>query len=56
MNEPRIVMDWSSLLGFDQAKPGTDVLKNAAKIGNKPCQSYRAFSAPDTQLKSRNNS
>jgi hypothetical protein len=39
-------LDWSKLLGFDQAKPGTDVLKNAAKIGSKPCESYRAFSAP----------
>lgn len=46
MNEPRIGMDWAKLLGFDQATPGTDVLKNAAKIGNKPCASYRAFSGP----------
>lgn len=49
MNEPRIGVEWSKLLGFDQAKPGTDVLKNAAKIGNKPCQSYQAFSAADPE-------
>ena len=45
MNAPRILVDWSKLLGFDQAEPGFDVLKNAAKIGNKPCRSYRDFSA-----------
>ena len=52
MSESKIIVDWSNLLGFDQAKPGTDVLKNAAKIGNKPCQSYRAFSASEPLLKS----
>lgn len=52
MKEVRIDVDWSKLLGFDQATPGSDVLKHAAKIGNKPCQSYRAFSAPDAGLKS----
>lgn len=54
MNEPRIDMDWAKLLGFDQAKPGTDVLKNASKIGNKPCAAYRAFSAsaPESPTKS----
>ena len=54
MNQPKIDMDWAKLLGFDQAKPGTDVLKNAAKIGNKPCQNYRAFTTaePETPTKS----
>jgi hypothetical protein len=46
MDKRELDLDWSKLLGFDQAKPGTDVLKNAAKIGSKDCQSYRAFSAP----------
>lgn len=43
MDKRIIDVDWSKLLGFDQAKPGTDVLKNAAKIGNKPCPVYRDF-------------
>ena len=46
MRTPKIDIDWSKLLGFDQAEPGTDVLKNASKIGNKPCAAYRDFSAP----------
>ncbi len=46
MRTPKITMDWSRLLGFDQVEPGTDVLKKAAKIGNKPCPSYRVFSMP----------
>jgi hypothetical protein len=37
MNPARIDLDWSKLLGFSQAKPGTDVLKNAPKIGSKQC-------------------
>jgi hypothetical protein len=49
MKEVRIGIDWANLLGFDQAKPGTDVLKYAAKIGNKPCASYRAFSAVEPE-------
>ena len=46
MSKIEIPLDWAKLLGFDQAKPGTDVLKTAAKIGNKPCPNYRAFYAP----------
>ena len=46
MSAPKVDIDWSKLLGFDQVEPGTDVLKNAAKIGNKPCPTYRDFSAP----------
>ena len=49
MKDVKVGIDWSKLLGFDQAKPGTDVLKNAAKIGNKPCESYRAFSAAEPE-------
>ena len=33
----QIQLDWSRLLGFDQAKPGSDVLREAAKVGTKPC-------------------
>ena len=33
----KIKLDWTRILGFDQAKPGTDVLKNAPKIGSKQC-------------------
>jgi hypothetical protein len=38
MAKPRILLDWKNLLGFNQAKPGTDVLKQAPKIGSKQCQ------------------
>ena len=33
----KIVLDWKKILGFDQAEPGSDVLKNAPKIGSKQC-------------------
>jgi len=42
----QIQLDWSRLLGFDQATPNTDVLREAAKVGLKPCRSYQEFSAP----------
>ena len=53
MKEVRIDVDWSKLLGFDQATPGTDVLKHAAKIGNKPCPTYRAFNGSEPQAVSK---
>jgi hypothetical protein len=38
MTVTKIELDWTKLLGFSQAKPGTDVLKNAPKIGSKQCR------------------
>ena len=37
MSKRTINLEWAKLLGFDQAKAGTDVLKQAPKIGSKQC-------------------
>ncbi|MEX2297039.1 MAG: hypothetical protein WD715_06485 [Dongiaceae bacterium] len=51
MAASRIDLDWSRLLGFDQAHPGSDPLKNSSKIGQKEAIGFA--DVPATALRAK---
>ncbi|MEX2201593.1 MAG: hypothetical protein WD711_09380 [Dongiaceae bacterium] len=51
MATPRIDLDWTRMLGFDQANPGPDPLKNSPKIGEKDARGFNSLMAVPVQAK-----
>ncbi|MEX0808584.1 MAG: hypothetical protein WD044_07635 [Dongiaceae bacterium] len=51
MAASRIELDWSQLLGFDQANPGSDPLRHSPKIGQKDAIGF--VSAAATPLRAK---
>jgi hypothetical protein len=47
----RIALDWTRLLGFDQANPGPDPLRNSPKIGEKDARGFGKAIAEPLQAK-----
>ncbi|MDZ4736907.1 MAG: hypothetical protein SGJ07_11240 [Rhodospirillaceae bacterium] len=51
MAESRIELDWSRLLGFDQANPGPDPLRHSPKIGQKDAIGFVSAATPPLRAK-----
>jgi hypothetical protein len=51
MSDIHIDLDWTRMLGFDQANPGPDPLKNSPKIGEKDARGFGSLIATSVQAK-----
>jgi hypothetical protein len=53
MSDIRIDLDWTRMLGFDQASPGPDPFRNSPKIGPKEARGFgraKAVPKPEAEL------
>jgi hypothetical protein len=51
MSDIHIDLDWTRMLGFDQANPGPNPLKNSPKIGEKDACGFGSPIATPVQAK-----